>query len=437
MRMMWDPYHEMMPRESLRHLQFDRLRELIRRAHDQVRFYRQALGGIQADDLRSLEDLRHLPFTEKSDFREHYPFGLLALPLKDVIRIHATSGTTGKPIVVTYSRKDLETWTEVMARTLAAGGVTSDDLVHVAYGYGLFTGGFGFHYGAERVGAVVIPISGGFTDRQVTFLKDLGATVLCCTPSYSLQIAEGLAEAGVDPKALKLRVGFFGAEPWTEAMRREIEGRLGLDALDIYGLSEIIGPGVAVECLEKGGMHIAEDHFLPEIIDPETLEPLPPGRPGELVLTTLTKEALPLIRYRTRDLSVLLPDPCPCGRTLIRMGRVTGRSDDMIIIRGVNLFPSRIEELLMEFSEVEPQYLIVVKREKALDELEVRVEANGELFAAGPKAVEELARRIGERIRHAVGLTVEVSVLAPKSLERSVGKARRVLDLRADLRSSP
>ncbi len=430
---MWDPHHEMMPREHLRRLQLDRLREITWRAYDQVPFYRQALGrrGIQPGEIRSLEDLSRLPFTEKNHFRDNYPFGLLALPLKNVIRIHATSGTTGKPTVVAYSQKDLEIWTELMARTLAAGGVTSDDLVHVAYGYGLFTGGLGFHYGAERVGATVIPVSGGFTDRQVTLLKDLGSTVLCCTPSYSLQIAEGLAEAGVAQKELKLRVGFFGAEPWTEAMRREIESRLGLDALDIYGLSEAIGPGVAVECLEQGGMHIAEDHFLPEIINPETLEVLPPGQPGELVLTTLTRETLPLLRYRTRDLTVLLPDPCPCGRTLVRMGRVTGRSDDMLIIRGVNLFPSRVEELLMEFPEVEPHYLLVVKREKALDELEIRVEAKGELFASGSMAVEGLARRIGARIRHAIGLTAEVSVLAPKSLERPVGKARRVLDIRA------
>ncbi len=430
---MWDPHQETMARESLGRLQLDRLRDSVRRAYDHVPFYRQVLDrrGIRPGDLRSLEDLRHLPFTKKDDFREHYPFGLVALPLKDVVRIHATSGTTGKPIVVAYSRKDLETWAELMARTLAAGGVTPNDMVHIAYGYGLFTGGLGFHYGAERIGATVIPISGGFTERQVTLLKDLGSTVLCCTPSYSLQIAEGLVEAGVDPKELRLRVGFFGAEPWTEAMRREIESRLGLVALDIYGLSEVIGPGVAVECLEEGGMHIAEDHFLPEIINPETLEPLPPGQPGELVLTTLTKETLPLLRYRTRDLSVLLSDPCPCGRTLIRMGRVTGRSDDMIIIRGVNLFPSRVEELLMEFPEVEPHYLLVVKREKTLDELEVKVEAKTDLFASGQKSVEGLARRIGARIRHAVGLTVEVSVLAPKSLERPVGKTRRVLDLRA------
>lgn len=436
---MWDPHHERMPRETLRRLQLDRLQEIVRRAYDQVPFYRETLdrSGIRPNDLRSLEDLRHLPFTEKSDFRDHYPFGLLAMPLKDVVRVHATSGTTGKSIVVAYSRKDLETWTELMARTLAAGAVTPDDLVHVAYGYGLFTGGLGFHYGAERIGATVIPISGGFTDRQVTLLKDLGSTVLCCTPSYSLQIAEGLAEAGVDPKELRLRVGFFGAEPWTEAMRREIESRLGLDALDVYGLSEIIGPGVAVECLHKGGMHIAEDHFLAEVINPETLDPVPPGQSGELVLTPLTKETLPLLRYRTRDLSMLFPDPCPCGRTLIRMGRVTGRSDDMIIIRGVNLFPSRVEELLMEFPEVEPHYLLVVKREKALDELEVQVEAKADLLASGPKTVEELARRIGARVRHALGLTVEVSVLAHKSLERPVGKARRVLDLRAGMRSSP
>jgi phenylacetate-CoA ligase len=423
---------ERTPREELEQLQLDRLREVVRRVYDRVPFYRERLeaAGIKPQEIRSLEDLKRLPFTEKGDFRSHYPFALLAVPLREVVRLHASSGTTGKPIVVAYTRQDLDTWSEVMARTLAAGSVGPDDVVHNAYGYGLFTGGLGFHDGAERIGATVIPLSGGFTERQILALRDLGSTVLCCTPSYSLHLAEALVEAGISPKELRLRVGFFGAEPWTEAMRREIEARLNLTALNIYGLSEVIGPGVAVECLEKSGMHIHEDHFLPEVIDPETLAPLPPGSPGELVFTTLTKEALPVLRYRTRDLSMLLPEPCRCGRTLVRMARITGRSDDMLIIRGVNLFPSRIESLLMEFRELEPHYLLVVKREKALDELEVRVEARADLHAAGQEAVVALATRVRRRIHEAVGLTVEVTILSPRTLERSVGKATRVLDLR-------
>lgn len=317
-----------------------------------------------------------------------------------------------------------------MARTLAAGGVGPDDVIHNAYGYGLFTGGLGFHYGAERIGATVIPMSGGFTERQILAVRDFGSTVLCCTPSYSLHLAEALADQGITPKELKLRVGFFGAEPWTEGMRGEIETRLPIVALNIYGLSEVIGPGVAVECLEKQEMHIHEDHFLPEVIDPVTLEPVPPGTPGELCFTTLTKEALPVLRYRTRDLSMLLPEPCRCGRTLVRMARITGRSDDMLIIRGVNLFPSRVESLLLEFRELEPHYLLVVTREKALDELEVQVEAWAELHAAGQEVVAVLATRVRRRLHEALGITVEVTILPPKTLERSVGKAQRVRDLR-------
>ena len=423
---------ERSPREELTRLQLDRLRQAVRRVSARVPFYRERLAaaGIEPEEIRALADLGRLPFTEKADFRDHHPFGLLAVPMREVVRLHASSGTTGKPIVVAYTRRDLDTWSELMARTLAAGGVGPDDVIHNAYGYGLFTGGLGFHYGAERLGATVIPMSGGFTERQILALRDFGSTVLCCTPSYSLHLAEALVEAGLKPGELGLRVGFFGAEPWTEGMRREIEARLSLVALNVYGLSEVIGPGVAVECLEKQEMHVHEDHFLAEVIDPETGAALPPGTPGELVFTALTKEALPLLRYRTRDLSMLLPEPCRCGRTLVRMARITGRSDDMLIIRGVNLFPSRIEGLLLEFRELEPHYLLVVTREKALDELEVQVEARAELHAAGQEVVAVLANRVRRRLHEALGITVGVTILPPKTLERSVGKAQRVRDLR-------
>jgi phenylacetate-CoA ligase len=420
-------------REELEQLQLARLQDLVRRVYDRVPFYRERLdaAGVKPDSIRFLEDVRRLPFTQKADLRDHYPFGLLAVPMQEVVRIHASSGTTGKPTVVAYTRGDLERWTEVMARTLLTGGVGPEDVVHNAYGYGLFTGGLGFHYGAERIGAAVIPLSGGFTERQLTALQDFGSTILCCTPSYSLHLAEVLAEAGIGRDSLRLRVGFFGAEPWTEAMRREIEARLGLGALNVYGLSEVIGPGVAGECLEQNGMHVNEDHFLVEVIDPETLAPRPPGTPGELVFTTLTKEALPLLRYRTRDLSVLLPEPCRCGRTLRRIGRITGRSDDMLIIRGVNVFPSQVEHVLMETPGAEPHYLLVLRREKALDALEVQVEARADVHASGSDATKVLAAQIRRRLHEVLGLTVEVTVLPPKTLERSAGKAQRVRDLRA------
>ncbi len=352
--------------------------------------------------------------------------------MEEVVRLHASSGTTGKPIVVAYTRRDLDTWSDVMARTLMAGGVGSGDVVHNAYGYGLFTGGLGFHYGAERLGATVIPMSGGFTDRQLTALRDFGSTVLCCTPSYSLHLAEALEEAGIASKDLRLRVGFFGAEPWTEAMREAIEARLKIMALNVYGLSEVIGPGVSVECPERRGMHIHEDHFLAEVVDPETLEPVPPGVTGELVLTTLTKEALPVLRYRTRDLTALNPEPCRCNRTLTRMERITGRTDDMLIIRGVNVFPSQIEHVLMQVPNVEPQYLLVLRRERALDTLEVRVESHAHVAAAGEAAMRALADQVRRKIHEAIGITAEVTVVPPKTIERSVGKAKRVLDLRSE-----
>ncbi len=423
---------ERMPRAEREDLQLQRLQGLVARLSERVPLYRERLrgAGVRAGDVRSLADLSRLPFTVKDDFRATYPYGLLAVPMEDVIRVHASSGTTGKPTVVAYSRKDVDTWSEVMARTLMAGDVGPGDVVHNAYGYGLFTGGLGFHYGAERVGAAVVPISGGFTDRQMMALRDLGATVLCCTPSYALHLAEAVEEAGLKPKDLKLRVGFFGAEPWTEAMRTALETRLNIMALNIYGLSEVIGPGVSVECSERHGMHVAEDHFLPEIVDPATLAPVAPGTVGELVFTTLTKEALPVLRYRTRDLTSMTTEPCRCGRTLARIGRIMGRTDDMLIIRGVNVYPSQVEHALLQVPDVEPHYLLVVRRDSALDTLEVRVEARAVVAEAGTDAMRALEAVVRRKIYEVIGITAEVSVVPPKTVERSAGKAQRVLDLR-------
>jgi phenylacetate-CoA ligase len=420
-------------RAELEALQLVRLRTQVARVCERVPFYRERLrqAGVGPADLRALADLRRLPFTVKDDFRASYPFGLLAVAMEDVVRIHASSGTTGKPTVVAYTRHDLDVWSEVMARTLMAGGVGRRDVVHNAYGYGLFTGGLGVHYGAERLGAAVIPISGGFTDRQLTALRDFGSTVLCSTPSYALYLAESLEEAGLGAKDLALRVGFFGAEPWTEEMREALESRLGIMALNIYGLSEIIGPGVSAECSERRGMHVAEDHFLAEIVDPQTLEPLPAGATGELVLTPLTKEAMPLLRYRTRDLTTLERSPCRCGRTLARIGRITGRTDDMLIIRGVNVYPSQIEQALLRVPDLEPHYLLTVRRQGALDTLEVQVEARAAAALAGKEALTALETVARRKITEMIGLTADVSVVLPKTIERSAGKARRVVDLRA------
>jgi phenylacetate-CoA ligase len=422
---------ERLPRSDLTRLQVERLCALLERAA-RVPLHRERLAAAKVGpgDIRSLDDLRRLPFTTKADFRDTYPFGLLAVPMDQIVRIHASSGTTGKPAVVAYTRGDLDVWTEVMSRTLRAGGVRPGDVVQNAYGYGLFTGGLGFHYGAEAVGAAVIPVSGGFTERQLVAFQDLGSTVLCCTPSYALHLAEAIEEAGVAMDTLRLRVGFFGAEPWTEAMRTAIEKRLRLMALNIYGLSEITGPGVAVECAERQGMHIAEDHFLPEIVDPKTLEPVPPGTTGELVLTTLSKEGMPLLRYRTRDLTTLDPAPCRCGRTLVRLGRIMARSDDMLIIRGVNVYPSQVEHALLQVPELAPHYVLVVRREYALDTLEVQVESQPGAVPAGEAAAGALAARVHRRLAEALGVSVEVGIVAPKTIERSVGKAKRVLDLR-------
>jgi phenylacetate-CoA ligase len=425
---------ETVPRAELEALQLERLRAVVARMTARVPLYRERMSaaGVRADDVRTLADVRRLPFMTKADFRETYPYGLLAVPMDEVVRIHASSGTTGKPTVVAYTRGDIDVWSEVMARTLGVADVGPGDIVQNAYGYGLFTGGLGFHYGAERVGAAVIPISGGFTERQLMAFTDLGATVLACTPSYALYLAEALEDAGIDPKTLRLRVGFFGAEPWTDGMREALQQRLDLVALNIYGLSEVIGPGVSVECPERRGMHVAEDHFLPEIIDPRTLEPLPAGKTGELVFTTLTKEALPVVRYRTRDITSIDPTPCACGRTLVRLARITGRTDDMLIVRGVNVYPSQIEHALMQVSRAAPHYLLVVRREGALDTLEVRVEATSEAAEEGADALENLARVVRQRVHDVIGLSVEATVLAPRALERSVGKAKRVEDRRGE-----
>jgi phenylacetate-CoA ligase len=415
--------------DELRALQLERLKHTLRHAYENVGPYRLKFqrAGVHPQDLRELEDLRHFPFTTKDDLREHYPFGMLAVPRTQVLRVHASSGTTGRPTVVAYTRNDLDTWAGLVARSIRAGGGRPGDLVHIAYGYGLFTGGLGAHYGAERLGCTVVPVSGGQTQRQVQLISDFRPDIIMVTPSYMLAIAEEFAAQGVDPRASSLRVGIFGAEPWTQALRTEIETRFAIDAVDIYGLSEVMGPGVASECLEsKDGPVIWEDHFLPEIIDPTSGAVLADGTPGELVFTTLTKEALPLIRYRTRDLTTLLP---PTARSMRRMAKITGRSDDMLIIRGVNVFPSQIEELVVRLPGLAPHYLIEVSRTGHLDELLVRVECQG--TQAGDAAGRALLKGALEgSIKGRIGISVRVVVESPGALERSAGKARRVLDKR-------
>ncbi|RME65655.1 MAG: phenylacetate--CoA ligase [Nitrospirae bacterium] len=431
--MIWDEEFETLPREALEALQSKRLRSLVERVYATVPAYRKKMdeAGVKPEHIKSISDLKLLPFTTKDDLRENYPFGMFAVPLERVVRVHASSGTTGKPTVVGYTTRDINTWAELMARTLAAAGVHRGDVVHNAYGYGLFTGGLGFHYGAERLGATVIPISGGNTKRQIMIMKDFGSTVLTCTPSYALNIAEVMREEGIKPEDLKLRIGIFGAEPWSEAMRQEIEEKLKLDAIDIYGLSEIIGPGVSVECIEKKqGLHIFEDHFIPEIINPETGEVLPYGEKGELVFTTLTKEAFPVIRYRTRDITRLIPEPCICGRTFVRMEKVTGRTDDMLIIRGVNVFPSQIEHVLMSVEGVEPHYQIIVDREGALDVMEVQVEVSEEIFSDEIKVLEKLQKQIERELKETLAVSCRVKLVEPKTIQRSEGKAKRVIDKR-------
>jgi len=431
--MIYDEDFETLPREALEAIQLKRLQALAEKAYATVAFYKKAFDekGVKPGDIKSLGDLHRLPFTMKQDLRDNYPFGMFATPLENVVRIHASSGTTGKPTVVGYTRRDINTWSELMARTLAAAGAHKGDIVHNAYGYGLFTGGLGFHYGAERLGTSVIPVSGGNTKRQILLMKDFGPTVLTCTPSYALYLADVATEEGIDFRSLDFRVGVFGAEPWTENMRKDIENRLGIDAVDIYGLSEIIGPGVSVECVEaKNGLHVFEDHFIPEIIDPATGEPLGYGQTGELVFTTLTKEAFPLIRYRTRDLSVLYHEPCKCGRNLVRMGRITGRSDDMLIIRGVNVFPSQIESVLMAREDVAPHYVLIVDRQEHMDTLEVDVEIDEGVFSDAVKDLQNMEHDIEKDIKDLLGVSCKVRLVEPKTIQRSQGKAQRVIDKR-------
>lgn len=428
----WNQSRECMPREEMQKLQSERLIKTLKRVYHNVPYYRAKMQekGVEPDDIKSIEDLSKLPFTYKQDLRDNYPYGLFAAPMSEIVRIHASSGTTGKKTVVGYTRSDLERWSEVMARTLTSAGATKESVIQVAYGYGLFTGGLGTHYGAEKIGASVIPISGGNTKLQLEIMKDFGTTILACTPSYALYMAEELEESGIKLSDLKLKAGVFGAEPWSEAMREEIEKRLGILAIDIYGLSEVIGPGVATECPCKCGLHVQEDHFVPEIIDPDTEEVLPPGSTGELVFSTITKEGLPLLRYRTRDISSLNYEKCECGRTLVRMNKVTGRTDDMLIIRGVNVFPSQIESVLLELGETAPHYLIIVDRIDNLDVMEVWVEMTQTLFSDEVKKIEDMERLIRKRIEETLGISVKVRLVEPKSIQRSEGKAKRVIDKR-------
>jgi phenylacetate-CoA ligase len=429
----WNAEYECMDRERLYELQGERLRSTVKRVYENVPYYRQKMKekGVEPGDIKTVDDLKKLPFTCKQDLRNTYPYGLFAVPMEEVVRIHASSGTTGKRTVVGYTAKDIETWAEIMARCLTAAGADRTSFVHVAYGYGLFTGGLGVHYGAEKIGATVIPVSGGNTKLQIQIMKDFGSTILTCTPSYALYIAETMREMGIDPKKdLKLKAGIFGAEPWTEAMRREIESQLGIKAHDIYGLSEVIGPGVAVECECQSGMHIQEDHFIVEVIDPETEEPLPIGSEGELVFTCITKEALPLIRYRTRDVARLTDEKCPCGRTQVRMSKVLGRTDDMLIIRGVNVYPSQIESVLLELGLSAPYYQLIVDRVGPLDSLEVQVEMTPEMFSDQVKQIEAVENKIRHNIESTLGLSCKVRLVEPKTIQRSEGKAKRVIDKR-------
>jgi len=432
MTKIWNRHFETMPREQMRQVQGERLRDTVERIYYNVPYYREKMQqkGLGPEHINTIDDLKKLPFTTKQDLRDNYPYGLFAIPMTEIIRLHASSGTTGRPTVVGYSRHDIGVWSEVMARTLTAAGAGKDDFIQIAYGYGLFTGGLGLHYGGEKIGASVIPISGGNTKRQLQLMEDFGSTVLACTPSYAAYLAEAIEESGIQRENLKLRIGVFGAEPWTENMRREIEKKLKIKAIDIYGLSEIIGPGVSFECEHQCGLHINEDHFIPEIIDPETLEVLPEGELGELVFSTVTKEGLPLIRYRTRDLTRLNLETCACGRTLVRMNKCTGRSDDMLIIRGVNLFPSQIESVLLEMDETTPHYLLVVDRIDNLDTLELHVEVEDRFYSDKISELQALRMKIQHHVESTTGLSVTVKLVEPKTIERSEGKAKRVIDKR-------
>ncbi|MEA3401550.1 MAG: phenylacetate--CoA ligase [Armatimonadota bacterium] len=432
--MIWDPFYECMDPEQRAELQVRRLRETVARLNVNVPWYRDRFAekGIAPEDIRSLDDLQHLPFTTKDDLRDTYPFGLFAVPPEECVRIHASSGTTGKPVIAGYTPEDISIWAETIARTIACGGGTSHDVLHNAYGYGLFTGGLGLHYGGERMGCLVVPVSGGNTERQLMLMEDLGSSILCCTPSYALTIVDQAEEMGFDLSRIDLKSGLFGAEPWSEGARESIEERLGLSAHDIYGLTEIIGPGVSAECEAKGGLHVFDDHFIPEIIDPDTGQQLPPGERGELVFTCITKRAFPLIRFRTRDISRLDYELCECGRTQPRMERITGRTDDMLIIRGMNVFPSQIEEVLLKIEEVEPHYQLVLTREGRLDNLEVQVEVSPSMFSDEVRKLEAIEEKIRERLSSAIGIRMDVKLVEPKTIERFAGKAKRVVDKREE-----
>ena len=430
--MYWNKPMETMDRQQMAELQSARLIQQVRRVYRQVPFYRESLqkAGLLPDEVGSIEDIGKLPFITKQDMRDNYPYGLFAVPSAEIVRLHASSGTTGKHTVVGYTSRDLGIWSEVMARTLTAAGASKQSFIQVAYGYGLFTGGLGVHYGAEAVGASVIPVSSGNTHRQIMLMKDFGTTLLACTPSYALYIAETMKEMGLSPQDLTLKAGVFGAEPWSERMRQEIEKALGIKAFDIYGLSEIIGPGVASECPCQNGLHINEDHFFAEIIDPVSGQILPHGEKGELVLTTLTKEGMPMLRYRTRDLAVLDSAPCDCGRTLIRMSKVLGRSDDMLIIRGVNVFPSQVESVLLGLGETSPHYQLIVDRADNLDNLTVLVEMTENMFSDEIRRLEVLEHKIEAELASALSVSAKVRLVSPKTIERSEGKAKRVIDKR-------
>ena len=430
---MFQPEYESMQREQLEALQLQRLNELLARVYETVPTYRTKFdeAGV-APRVASLEEFAAFPFTVKDDLRAGYPYGMFAVPLRDIVRLHSSSGTTGQVTVVGYTATDLDNWADLMARTIAAAGGAPDDVVQNSYGYGLFTGGLGVHYGAERLGCATIPISGGNTKRQVQVMKDFGTTILACTPSYALLIAETAREMGVDPASLPLKAGIFGAEPWSENTRVEIERQLGITAIDIYGLSEVLGPGVAAECQCKCGLHVNEDHFIIEIVDTETLQPVPDGERGEVVFTTLTKQGIPVVRYRTRDISRIVPGECECGRTFRRLERVTGRSDDMLIIRGVNVFPSQIEQVLLGIPGVAPYYQVVLSRRGSMDHVEVHVEVSPDVSFDEIKTLERLRARVTAEIASVLAVNIAVKLVEPKSIQRSEGKAKRVLDLRAE-----
>jgi len=423
---------DFLPLEKLRSLQLEKLKAIVARCHSNVPVYRKRMeaSNVEPADIHELGDIRKLPFTIKADLRDNYPFGLFASPMSEIVRLHASSGTTGKPIVVAYTQADINVWTQAIMRAFAACGLDRKDIIQNSYGYGLFTGGLGAHYGAEGLGATVIPTSGGNTERQIMVMRDFGVTAICCTPSYFLHLAEHAMEMGVDLRLLPLRAGVFGAEPWTEQMRLRIQEMTGIKAFDIYGLSEITGPGVGCECLCQHGIHIFEDHFYPEIIDPKTCEPLPDGQEGELVLTTLSKMAMPMIRYRTRDITSIETSACPCGRTIRRIRRIERRSDDMFIIRGVNVFPSQIETALLQAEGILPHYQIILTREHGLDNIQVDVEVMQEIFSDKVSGMEELQKKISHSLEHIVGLRVKVRLVAPNTIPRSEGKAKRVLDTR-------